>query len=262
MNRIEERMKALQERNEKALITYITAGLPDLEKTKEIIKAQERAGIDVIELGIPFSDPVADGPVIQDASFRAIQNGTNLRKVFVMMEELRKECNTPIVFMMYYNTVQFYGLDAFVEKCIETGVDGVIVPDLPYEEQAPLKAALEKENAPLLIQLLSPVSKGRIPMVLENTRGFVYCVSQMGVTGKDADFHKNIREYLADVKAVSKVPVMLGFGIKTAEDVKPYEDLIDGAIVGTQFIRVLEANDFDTSKAYEYVNTFKKEMNC
>lgn len=261
-NRIEARLSQLQKENKKALITYITAGLPSLEKTVELILAQEEAGVDIIEIGVPFSDPVADGPVIQDASFRSIQNGTNLKKIFVAIEEARKTANVPIIFMMYYNTISYYGLEEFVNKCKSVGVDGLIIPDLPFEEQRPLQEALNKvENAPILIQLVAPVSKQRIPMLLENARGFVYCVSQMGVTGNGANFHKDIKEYLANVKSISKVPVMMGFGIKTAADVLPLKDVIDGAIVGSAFIKLLDANDFDVNVAKEFITKFKLELN-
>ena len=142
MNRIEARMNACSKKQEKAFITYITAGLPDLAATKEIIRAQERGGCDVIELGVPFSDPVADGPVIQDASYRAICGGVNVKKIFAMMQELRTEGVTvPIIFMMYYNTILHYGVEAFVKRCNEAGVDGLIVPDLPFEEQEELMSA-------------------------------------------------------------------------------------------------------------------------
>lgn len=259
-NRIETRLNALKKKNEKALITYITAGLPDLETTKNVIKAQEEAGIDVIELGIPFSDPVADGPVIQDASYRAICNGVNLKKIFTMTEELRKECEVPLVYMMYYNTVLYYGIEEFVDKCIEVGVDGLIIPDLPYEEQFELKQYLEKEDAPILIQLISPVSKDRIPMLLEGARGFVYCVSSMGVTGQSGNFHKNIKEYLHTVKQQSKLPVMMGFGIKTAKDVEPFLEEIDGCIVGSHFIQLCEKHNFDLEVVKDYVKNFKLEL--
>jgi len=261
-NRIEVKLAELKKENQKALITYVTAGLPSLEKTIELIIAQEEAGVDVIEIGVPFSDPVADGPVIQDASFRSIQNGTNLRKTFDAIETARKSSNVPIVFMMYYNTISYYGLDEFAAKCATVGVDGLIIPDLPFEEQGYLQEALAKvEDAPILIQLVAPVSKQRIPMILENARGFVYCVSQMGVTGKGTVFHKDIKEYLANVKSIAKIPIMMGFGIKTAADVLPLKDEIDGAIVGSAFIRLLEANDFDVNVAKEYVSKFKKELN-
>ena len=134
-NRIEKRMRELQENGQKAFITYMTAGLPDMEGTKALIRAEAEAGIDVIELGIPFSDPTADGPVIQDASYRSICKGTNVRKVFDAVEEVRRDCQVPIVYMMYYNTVLHYGVDAFVEKCAAVGVDGLIIPDLPKQSK-------------------------------------------------------------------------------------------------------------------------------
>ena len=263
MNRIEERLAALKEEGKKAFITYTTAGLPDLQTTAKLIFAQEEAGADILEIGVPFSDPVADGPVIQNASYQAIQKGTTLTKIFDMVEGVRKEkCEVPIVFMMYYNTVYHYGLDAFAAMCAECGVDGLIIPDLPYEEQGELKAALENvSGAPILIQLVSPVSKERIPMLTKDAKGFIYCVSQMGVTGKGANFHKKIREYLLEVKKNSPVPVMMGFGIRTAKDVESLCDIIDGAIVGSHFIKLMKENNYDTKAVKDYIQTFKKEMN-
>lgn len=263
MNRIEERMAVLKERSEKAFITYMTAGLPSLEGCAKLIKAQEEAGTDILELGIPFSDPVADGPIIQASSFKAIQQGVNLRKVFDVVEQVRQEgCNIPIVFMMYFNTVAFYGLAAFAAKCAAVGVDGLIIPDLPYEEQGQLQKVLDKtENAPIIIQLVAPVSKQRIPMLLQNARGFVYCVSAMGVTGQSASFHKDIVDYLAKVKSVSKIPIMMGFGIREAADILPMKDIIDGCIVGSHFISLMEENDYSEEVAKSYIIKFKKELN-
>lgn len=264
MNRIEARMEKLKEQGKKAFITYMTAGLPDMKKTEELIHVQEQAGVDVIELGIPFSDPVADGPVIQDASYRSIQNGTNLTKIFTSMKRVREDgAQVPVVFMMYYNTVMHYGIDAFVDKCAECGVDGLIIPDLPFEEQGELRQSIEaNENAPILIELVSPVSKDRIPMILNQARGFVYCVSQMGVTGNGAHFHDHIKEYLAEVKRVSKIPVMMGFGIRNAEDVLPLKEFIDGAIVGSHFIRLLEDSDYSAQVVDDYIREFKSELNA
>ena len=260
-NRIEKRMRELQQTGGKAFITYMTAGLPDMEGTKALIRAEAEAGIDVIELGIPFSDPTADGPVIQDASYRSICKGTNLKKVFDAVEEVRRDCQVPIVYMMYYNTILHYGVGAFVEKCAAVGVDGLIIPDLPKEEQQELSDALARvENAPILIQLVAPVSADRIPMILENARGFVYCVSSMGVTGQAADFHKNVRAYLENVKAASKIPVMMGFGIRTADDVANFMDTIDGCIVGTHFIELMEQSGYSLETAKDYVRTFKEGL--
>ncbi|PXV93668.1 tryptophan synthase alpha chain [Lachnotalea glycerini] len=261
MNRIEKRLQELKIENKKALITYMTAGLPSLQGTKDIILAQDEAGCDVIELGVPFSDPVADGPVIQDASFKAIQLGVNLKKVFTIVENVRKESQIPIVLMLYYNTILYYGVKAFVERCIGVGVDGLIIPDLPFEEQGEINEFLGKEEAPILIQLVSPVSKNRIPKILEHARGFVYCVSSMGVTGQDASFHKNIIDYLKQVKNESRIPVMMGFGIRTAKDVEPMKHIIDGVIVGSYFIQLMEENDYQIDKIKEYCKSFKKQLN-
>ena len=262
MNRIENRLNLLKEENKKAFITYITAGLPNLEKTKDIIKAQEMAGTDIVEMGIPFSDPIADGPVIQQASYEAILNGASLKKIFGCLEEMRAEgVKIPVVFMMYYNTIVHFGIEKFVEECHRTGVDGLIVPDLPYEEQETLANALAGDDRTILIQLVSPISKERIPMILENARGFVYCVSSMGVTGQAADFHREVISYLSFVKENSQIPVMMGFGIREASDVKPMKDIIDGTIVGSHFINILRESDFDENVAADYSRKFKKKLN-
>jgi tryptophan synthase alpha chain len=263
MNRIEKRLDELKQAGKKAFITYTTAGLPDLDTTEKLIYAQDRAGADILEIGIPFSDPVADGPVIQDASFKAIQNGATLVKIFDVIEKVREnKCEVPVIFMMYYNTIFHYGISEFVKKCTACGVDGLIVPDLPFEEQGELKEELAKNDAaPILIQLVSPVSKQRVPMLLENARGFVYCVSQMGVTGKSANFHKDIIEYLTAVKNVSKIPVMVGFGIRTPKDIEPFENIVDGAIVGSNLLRVLEESNYSVEAVEKYVSEFKQELN-
>lgn len=261
MNRIEKKLAELKEQGKKAFITYMTAGLPDMEGMKQVILAQEEAGTDILEIGIPFSDPVADGPVIQDASYRSILKGTNLTKVFQAVKELRATCEMPFVFMMYYNTILYYGVEKFVDTCIETGVDGLIIPDLPFEEQGEIKQFLGKEGAPILIQLVSPVSRQRIPMILENARGFVYCVSSMGVTGQDDGFYEEVKTYLENVKKQSNIPVMMGFGIKTADDVSFVKDTIDGCIVGSHIIQLMEKSQYDLETIREYVRQFKDELN-
>lgn len=262
MNRIEKRLNELKKENKKAFITYITAGLPDIKTTKELIKIQAEAGVDVIELGVPFSDPIADGPVIQDASYRSIKNGTNLKKVFEIVKEVRNDCEVPIVFMLYYNTILYYGVENFINKCMECGIDGMIIPDLPFEETFEIKEFVDKiENAPYLIPLVSPVSKERISMIVNEAKGFVYCVSSMGVTGQDADFHKEIKNYLENVKSKAKIPVMMGFGIRTAKDVLNYIDIIDGCIVGSHFMNLMEKSSYNTDAIKEYITKFKAELN-
>lgn len=261
MNRIEERLATLQAKKEKAFITYLTAGLPNMEVTAAIVKAQEEAGTDIIEIGVPFSDPIADGPVIQQASYEAIQAGANLKKSFELIAGLRADgVKLPIVFMLYYNTVLHYGLENFVKKCQKIGVDGLIIPDLPLEEQGPIKQYLTGDET-ILIQLVSPVSAGRIGEIVKSARGFIYCVSSMGVTGQSGSFHKEILGYLSDVKKQSPVPVMMGFGITEAKDVALMKDVIDGAIVGSHFINLMREHQFDPQAAKEYCARFKKELN-
>ncbi len=261
MNRIEDKLALLSANQEKAFITYITAGLPDMQRCGGLIHALEDAGLDILELGVPFSDPVADGPVIQDASYRSILKGTTLRKTFDLVVKVRSEgVKLPIVFMMYYNTIVHYGIDSFVVKCAEVGVDGLIVPDLPMEEQGALKAALGDRDETILLQLVAPVSSDRIPQILEGARGFVYCVSAMGVTGQSGQYHREILSYLESVKKQSSIPVMMGFGITTAEDVRPMRDLIDGAIVGSHFIKLMEGCDYDLDIARKYVEEFKADF--
>lgn len=262
MNRIEKRMQACRERKEKAFITYITAGLPNIAATKEIIKAQERGGCDVIEVGIPFSDPVADGPVIQDASYRALCGGVNLKKIFAMMEELRMEgVDAPILFMMYYNTILHYGVEAFVKRCSKAGVDGLLIPDLPFEEQAELKKYLDRSEQTLLIQLVSPASGGRIGKILEDARGFVYCASPVENIGQSASIDKTIKPYIEKVRNETELPLMMESGICTPEDVEPIKGLIDGVVVGSHFITLLDKNEFCPQVAEEYCQTFRLAMN-
>ncbi|MCR4990785.1 MAG: tryptophan synthase subunit alpha [Lachnospiraceae bacterium] len=259
-NRIEKRLEELKQKGEKAFITYTTAGLPNMEKTAMIIKAQEST--DIIELGIPFSDPIADGPVIQQASYEAIKAGASIKKTFELMKRLREEgVEKPIVFMLYYNTISGFGIEKFVNECHVSGVDGLIVPDLPLEEQEALKEALKGDDRTILIELVSPVSKERIPKILSDARGFVYCVSSMGVTGQSADFHREVIDYLSTVKKESKIPVMMGFGIREAKDVEPMKNIIDGAIVGSHFIKIMKESDYDVNAIKNYTDTFKKELN-
>ena len=258
MNRIEAKMKALQEKGEKAFITYITAGLPDLEGTKKLLKAQEEAGLDVVELGIPFSDPVADGPVIQDASYKAICNGINLKKVFVTVEELRKEgSELPIVFMMYYNTILHYGIEAFVKKCNEVGVDGLIIPDLPLEEQEEITKYLNQDETTILIQLVSPVSGDRIPKILDGAKGFVYCVSSLGVTGVRKEFDTRIDSFVAKVKEATDTPACIGFGISTKADVERFDKIADGCIVGSAIVRKIFDSKMNLDEIKAFVSSLK-----
>ena len=244
----------------KAFIPFITCGDPSLEVTEQLVYAMEEAGANLIELGIPFSDPTAEGPVIQAANIRALSGGVTTDKIFAMVEKIRKNTQIPMVFMTYANVVFSYGTERFIKKASELGMDGLILPDVPYEEKEEFDSVCKKYDMDL-ISLIAPTSHERISMIAKEASGFVYCVSQMGVTGKGANFHKDIREYLAAVKQTSAIPVMVGFGIRTAKDIEPFEDIVDGAIVGSNLLRILEESNYSVDAVKEYVSGFKKELN-
>ena len=246
--------------NGKAFIPFITCGDPSLEVTEQLVYAMEEAGANLIELGIPFSDPTAEGPVIQAANTRALSGGVTTDKIFAMVEKIRKNTQIPMVFMTYANVVFSYGTERFIKKASELGMDGLILPDVPYEEKEEFDSVCKKYDMDL-ISLIAPTSHERISMIAKEASGFVYCVSQMGVTGKGANFHKDIREYLAAVKQTSAIPVMVGFGIRTAKDIEPFEDIVDGAIVGSNLLRILEESNYSVDAVKEYVSGFKKELN-
>ncbi|TCK98221.1 tryptophan synthase alpha chain [Natranaerovirga hydrolytica] len=260
MNRIEIKLANLKQKNEKAFITYIMAGYPDENKTKALILEQAKAGVDILEIGVPFSDPVADGSVIQEVGAKALANGMSHKKVLNIVKDVRKECDVPIILMLYYNTVLHYGLDHFVEDCIKVGVDGLIIPDLPLEEQDELTALLTTD-ALINIQLVAPTSLKRLPKILEQSKGFLYCISSLGVTGQEHAFHGQLGEFLTTLKSKTDMPLMLGFGITKPEDINPIENTIDGVIVGSAFINEIKKNEKDISKAIEWCQSFKKALN-
>ena len=250
MNRIEQKLAMLKEKKENALVTYLTAGLPDMDGTKKLMFAMEEAGADVIELGIPFSDPVADGQVIQDASYRSICLGTGINAVFQMMEEIRsQELKIPVVFKLYYNTILHYGMKNFAEKCKETGVDGLILPDLPIEEQEQLRNTLEEMEASILIQFVSSVSGERIPAVLKHARGFVLCIPSTETSA-----------CLQKVKEISDIPVMMEFGDLCAGEMEPLKAEVDGIITESHFVQYLEEHNYNIDAAKEYCRHFKQTM--
>ena len=191
----------------KAFIPFITCGDPDLDTTKEIVRAMEKNGADLIELGIPFSDPTAEGPVIQAANLRALTGGVTTDKIFDMVEDLRKDVKVPMVFMTYANVVFSYGIERFAKKAAAVGMDGVILPDVPFEEKEEFASVFRKEGMDL-ISLIAPTSHDRISMIAKEAEGFVYCVSSMGVTGQGANFHKEVISYLKSVKERSRFPVV------------------------------------------------------
>jgi tryptophan synthase alpha chain len=244
MNRIEKKYKELGDK--KALITYITAGDPSLEKTEELIYAMEKGGADIIELGIPYSDPIADGPVIQAADQRALDNGTNLFKIFEVVKNARKKTDVPLVFLIYFNTILTQGIEKFMKKCEETGVDGLIIPDLPLEERGEVIKFIKGSKLDL-IPLVAPNSKERLKDIINcGGGGFVYCISSFGVTGVRNNFGVDLKSFLEEVRTVTTLPLAVGFGISNREHVKDIHKIADGAIVGSAIVKLVHETSGET----------------
>jgi len=244
MNRIEKVMTNLQTSGEKAFIPYIMAGDGGLDVLAERITFLEKAGATAIELGIPFSDPVADGPVIQKAGIRALANGTTLRAVLNKVAEIRPIVHIPLIFMTYMNPIMAYGAASFIEDCAKAGIDGLILPDLPIEEEDLIAPIAEKAGIEIirLVTLTSPLE--RIEKIAGKGKGFLYAVTVTGTTGVRREFNEKLGEHLARVKSVSQIPVFAGFGISSPEHVKKMTQLCDGVIVGSRIIELLEAEDY------------------
>lgn len=246
--------------NEKAFIAFVTGGDPDIETSYELIKTMSENGADMIEIGIPFSDPIAEGPVIQEASLRALKAGTTTDSLFDMVVRLRKEIDTPLIFMTYMNPVYVYGTERFMKKCAECGVDGVIIPDLPFEEKKEVEAQC-KEHGVDLISMIAPTSEERIEMIAKEAEGFLYCVSSLGVTGVRSEIKTDIHAMLQHVKNVTDVPCAVGFGISTPEQAKKMTEVADGAIVGSAIVKLVAQYGKDAvPKVADYVKSMKMGM--
>ena len=240
----------------KAFIPFITCGDPDLETTGAAIRAMEANGADLIELGIPFSDPTAEGPVIQGANLRALQGGVTTDKIFDFVRELRKDVEIPFVFMTYANVVFSYGADKFISTCAEIGVDGLILPDLPYEEKEEFLPVCRKYGVDL-ISMIAPTSADRIAMIAKEAEGFLYIVSSLGVTGTRSEIKTDLASIVEVVRANTKTPCAIGFGISTPEQAHKMAAIADGAIVGSAIIKLLEQYGKD---APEKIGTYVKSM--
>ena len=223
----------------KCFIPFVTAGDPDLAVTKELILAMAAAGADIIEIGIPFSDPVAEGEVIQRANVRALGAGTTTDKIFAMLAEVRLVTQVPLVFLSYVNPIFMYGAEKFMQKCQQTGVDGVIVPDLPYEEKTELLDCCWAYGIDL-ISLIAPTSADRIQMIAKEAMGYIYVVSSLGVTGVRSNITTDIGAIVATIRDVTDIPVAVGFGIATPEQAEQMAGLSDGAIVGSAIVKIVE----------------------
>lgn len=224
--------------NKKAFIAFVTGGDPDLETTEALIPQMAEAGADLIEIGIPFSDPIAEGIVIQEADERALKAQTTTDKLFDMVKRVREKVEIPLVFMTYINPVYTYGTERFIKKCAECGIDGVIIPDVPFEERGEVLDICEAQGV-ALISMIALTSKERIHMIAREAKGFLYCVSSLGVTGVRSKITTNIKEMVDQVKAVSDIPCAIGFGISTPIQAKEMAAVADGAIVGSAIVKII-----------------------
>lgn len=247
-------------KNGKAFIPFITCGDPDLETTGAAVRAAVANGADLIELGIPFSDPTAEGPVIQGANLRALTGGVTTDKIFVFVRQLRRDIKVPMVFMTYSNVVFSYGAERFISACREIEVDGLILPDLPFEEKEEF-LPLCRQYGVDLISLVAPTSANRIAMIAKEAEGFLYIVSSLGVTGSRSEIKTDLASIVEIVRQNTTIPCAIGFGISTPEQAQKMAAISDGAIVGSAIIKLLEKYGKDAS-AYigEYVKSMKDAL--
>jgi len=224
--------------NKKAFIAFLTGGDPDIETTEKLIIAMAEAGVDIIEIGIPFSDPIAEGPVIQKASERALAAGCTVDKLFEMVQRIRAKVDIPLLFMTYVNPIYAYGKERFMDNCRACGVDGIIVPDIPFEEKDELSAQCAKYGI-TQISMIAPTSINRIETIAKDAEGFLYCVSSLGVTGMRASITTNVAEMVAQVKNVSDIPCAIGFGISTPKQAQDMAEKADGVIIGSAIVNII-----------------------
>lgn len=240
----------------KAFIPFITCGYPDLETTASIIREAEKNGADLIELGIPFSDPSAEGPVIQRANICALEGGITTDKIFEFVEELRKDVKIPMVFMTYANVVFSYGAERFISKCKELEIDGIILPDIPYEEKDEFLPVCKKYDVDF-ISFIAPTSANRIAMIAKESDGFIYVISSLGVTGVRSEIKTDLKSIIDVIRENTDTPCAVGFGISTPEQAKTISSVSDGVIVGSAIIKLIEEHG---KNAPEYVGQYIKSM--
>ena len=255
MSRIREAFQ-----KEKAFIPFMTAGDPDLETTKKAIREAVLCGADLIEIGIPFSDPTAEGPVIQEANLRALSNRITTDDIFAMVEDLRRDVTIPLVFMTYANVVYSYGITRFAERCSAVGMDGLILPDVPYEEKEEFAPAF-RERGIDFISMIAPTSEERIKQIAADAEGFLYIVSSLGVTGTRTSITTDLSSMVAKVRKATDLPCAIGFGISTPEQAKEMAALSDGAIVGSAIVKLFARYGTDApEKAGEFIRTMKEAV--
>jgi len=242
MNRIEKKFKELKESKKKAFIAFITAGYPDLSTTKELIREFDKAGVDIVELGVPFSDPMADGPVIQESSFEALKKKTHLIDILKLVRRVRKTVDMPICLMTYYNPIFVFGEEKFVKQALACGVDGVIVPDLPPEEGKSLIALANKYNLDNICFIAPTTSRQRMQRIAKVSLGFIYYVSLTGTTGARKALPLDLVRNLKTIKRITAKPVCVGFGVSTASQVKQISRIADGVIIGSAIVKIIKEN--------------------
>lgn len=247
--------------NKKAFIPFITCGYPNLEATGKIVRKMAENGADLIELGIPFSDPTAEGPVIQGANIKALENGITTDIIFDFVKELRKDVKIPLIFMTYANVVFSYGAEKFISSCSEIGIDGIILPDLPFEEKNEFQPICRKYDVDL-ISMIAPTSRERIAMIAKEAEGFLYIVSSLGVTGTRSEITTDLDAIIKVVRENTDIPCAIGFGISTPEQAKKMADISDGAIVGSAIIKLVAEHENDEAKAVgDFVKAVKSKIN-
>ena len=255
MSKISEAFK-----DTKAFIPFITGGDPSLEITEQLLYAMEEAGADIIEIGIPFSDPIAEGPVIQAANERALAAGCTTDRLFETVKKAREKVQVPMVFLTYLNPIFTYGKERFMERCRECGIQGVIVPDMPFEEKGELKEAC-KEYGIEIISLIAPTSNERIMAIAKEAEGYIYCVSSLGVTGMREQISTDIKGMVDKVRQVTEVPCAVGFGISTPEQAQKMAAVSDGVIVGSRIVKIVEEyGEHAVPYVKEYVENMKKAL--
>ena len=262
MNRIQKKFSELKKQKKKALIFFLTAGDPNLKKTEELVLEFEKQGADLIEIGVPFSDPLADGPIIQASSYRALKKGTNTEKILSLVKRLRQKSEIPLLLMTYLNPIFHYGLERFAKKAKACGVDGLIVPDLPPEEGRDLERLTRRLGIDL-VYLLAPTSvKKRQKMIVSASRGFVYFVSLTGVTGSQSAGAHSIRGVLGSARRMAKIPVCAGFGIRTPKDAKNMAAISDGVIIGSAAVQAAAKKPHESASIFakRFVRPFARAL--
>ena len=255
MSKISEAFK-----DTKAFIPFITGGDPSLEITEQLLYAMEEAGADIIEIGIPFSDPIAEGPVIQAANERALAAGCTTDRLFETVKKAREKVQVPLVFLTYLNPIFTYGKERFMERCRECGIQGVIVPDMPFEEKGELREVC-REYGVEIISLVAPTSHERITAIAKEAEGYIYCVSSLGVTGMRKEISTDIQGMVDKVRQVTKVPCAVGFGISTPEQAQKMAAVSDGVIVGSRIVKIVEEyGDEAVPYVKDYVRNMKKAV--